>query len=622
MKKKLKISIITVCKNSENLIEETIQSVVDQTIFKSNEVELEYFIIDGESSDNTLNIIKSYAEKYKSISYISEKDDGMYDALIKGFTKVSGDIVAYINAGDFYNLKAFTLVRKIFDKYESVKWLTGEKYLYNEQSDVIRVYTPYNYRAELIQTATYGRFLPFIQQESTFWRRELLNKIDYEKLKKFKYAGDYYMWSCFSKITKLFIIRSYLSGFKYHENQLTYRDSDSKRKYLHETKLFRKNLRFYDFLLIIKDSVFWFCLTIFQNLSFKQHFLYSPYYKTWVLNDLKEKDITYAWVTDFADNTGEGRLAKKYLLSTNKDYLIMTYYNKYFLKDQKIYPKLDQEKILINFSIFKRYILPIIGILVLWYHFLNKRKVAYINYLPLWNSLIILLLPPNTSLGPITGSVYNNEVNNIQSAVRKYILPIFYYVNSKVLSKRNKGKHIFSTDILKNFLNKKVQEKSKFNFVYKNIEILKQGQEKEIDLVIYNRSYFTKNEVFFKEVINKLSKRVDIKFKYFGNLIDGCEDQYMGILPHNEVLDLLKITKFSVCSEENFSSLYTLECIENQVNLFVSQNTKIPFELATSEKIIQINYKKINKSIDIIIEKLKEQKKYDKFDQELFLSAI
>mgnify|MGYP006096540167 CR=1 FL=1 len=58
MKKKFKISIITVCKNSENLIEETIQSVIDQTIFKSNEVELEYFIIDGESKDNTLNIIK------------------------------------------------------------------------------------------------------------------------------------------------------------------------------------------------------------------------------------------------------------------------------------------------------------------------------------------------------------------------------------------------------------------------------------------------------------------------------------------------------------------------------------------------------------------------------------
>jgi len=96
----------------------------------------------------------------------------MYEGLAKGFKRCTGDIIAYINAGDFYNLTAFSIVENIFKLNNNVKWLTGEKFLYNDNSEIINSYVPYKYRSNLIQSAVYGRYLPFIQQESTFWKKE------------------------------------------------------------------------------------------------------------------------------------------------------------------------------------------------------------------------------------------------------------------------------------------------------------------------------------------------------------------------------------------------------------------------------------------------------------------
>ena len=168
----MKFSIITPVRNMENYIGETIESVVNQEKL-SDDDEIQYFIIDGLSTDNTVEIIKDYQKKFPFIKLISEKDESMYDALAKGLEKVDGDIVSYINAGDFYNLKAFSIIKKIFSENKDVFWLTGNKYIYNENSEIIRNNTPYRYRSSLIQCGAYGRYLPYIQQESTFWRNEL-----------------------------------------------------------------------------------------------------------------------------------------------------------------------------------------------------------------------------------------------------------------------------------------------------------------------------------------------------------------------------------------------------------------------------------------------------------------
>jgi glycosyltransferase len=91
----LKISIITVCYNSAETIEKTIQSVISQDY---NNVE--YIIIDGQSTDNTLHIIEKYKSQISKV--ISEKDDGIYFAINKGIAAATGDIIAILHADDFY----------------------------------------------------------------------------------------------------------------------------------------------------------------------------------------------------------------------------------------------------------------------------------------------------------------------------------------------------------------------------------------------------------------------------------------------------------------------------------------------------------------------------------------
>lgn len=97
----MKVSVITVAYNSEKTIKDTIESVFAQTY-----PHIEYIIVDGFSSDSTLEIIKEFEEKFmndgKVFKYISEKDNGIYDAINKGIKMTTGDIVGILNSDDFY----------------------------------------------------------------------------------------------------------------------------------------------------------------------------------------------------------------------------------------------------------------------------------------------------------------------------------------------------------------------------------------------------------------------------------------------------------------------------------------------------------------------------------------
>lgn len=94
IEKDIKISIITVCRNAEETIRNTIKSVIHQSYSS-----IEYIIIDGKSTDNTMELVKA-AAKYFPIKIISENDSGIYDAMNKGLDFVSGDYIQFLNAGD------------------------------------------------------------------------------------------------------------------------------------------------------------------------------------------------------------------------------------------------------------------------------------------------------------------------------------------------------------------------------------------------------------------------------------------------------------------------------------------------------------------------------------------
>lgn len=110
----VKISIITVAYNSEDTIERTIKSVLAQTVLP-----YEYLIIDGASSDNTLEIAEKYRSEFekKQIAYhiFSEPDDGIYDAMNKGIKKAQGELIGMINSDDWYEKNALQVVSHAYE---------------------------------------------------------------------------------------------------------------------------------------------------------------------------------------------------------------------------------------------------------------------------------------------------------------------------------------------------------------------------------------------------------------------------------------------------------------------------------------------------------------------------
>ena len=127
----MKISIITVCYNSEETINDTIQSVLSQD-YK----DVEYIIVDGKSTDRTLEIIQSIKNRIK---LISEKDRGIYDAMNKGINIASGDVIGILNADDVYkNSQVLTAVMDAFKANVSIVYGDIEYVKYNDLSKVVR----------------------------------------------------------------------------------------------------------------------------------------------------------------------------------------------------------------------------------------------------------------------------------------------------------------------------------------------------------------------------------------------------------------------------------------------------------------------------------------------------
>ena len=118
MKENLKISVITVTKNSEKFLGENLNSLKNQTYRN-----FEHIIIDGNSTDKTIDIIKKNSEE---ISYwISEEDDGLYHAMNKGIKKATGDIIGILNSDDVYYPDALSIVNKYFSTYRDIDFLFG-----------------------------------------------------------------------------------------------------------------------------------------------------------------------------------------------------------------------------------------------------------------------------------------------------------------------------------------------------------------------------------------------------------------------------------------------------------------------------------------------------------------
>lgn len=253
-----KISIVTPCFNSEPYIADTMYSVLSNNAVKNKQIDLQYIICDGNSSDRTVDIaesiFKANAQSNISSEIVSEDDIGMYDALAKGFKRVDGDICAYINAADLYSPFAFDVVKDLFTRKEKTpKWLTGRAVIYSWEKHQVFNRLPYKYRSNLIQCGLYGSVFPHIQQESTFWSADLLNLLDMDFLRGLKLAGDMYLWNQFSKHEQLYIVATWLGGYRHHEGALS-ADMDS---YISEVNSFIRKPTEADYQQAEDDKRYW-----------------------------------------------------------------------------------------------------------------------------------------------------------------------------------------------------------------------------------------------------------------------------------------------------------------------------------------------------------------------------
>jgi glycosyltransferase involved in cell wall biosynthesis len=213
-----KFTVVTACRNAARYIDETVESVLQQSEFRSGRSELEYLVFDGASTDGTVERLRPYESR--GVEVVSEPDGGLYAALAKGLQQASGDYVAYLNAGDFYHPAGLSIAVDCFE-LPGVDWLTGYTVTYNERSQVTGATLPFRYNRKLIQCGAYGTLLPFVQQESTAWRRSLHASVDFARFAALRYAGDAYLWRSFSHAAELHIVRGQIGGFRVHTGQIS-----------------------------------------------------------------------------------------------------------------------------------------------------------------------------------------------------------------------------------------------------------------------------------------------------------------------------------------------------------------------------------------------------------------
>lgn len=205
----MKISIITPSYNQGPFIEETIQSILSQ----EGDFELEYIVMDGGSTDETVDILKKYEDK---ITWISEPDRGQSHAINKGMKKTTGDIVAYLNSDDILMPGALQKVSEFFKSHPSTHWVYGKCHIIDESGKEIRKWIT-SYKNLMCRRYTYNKILAenFISQPATFWKRKV-----YEEIGPFneelKLVMDYEYWLRIGEKYDAGYIPEYLAGFRWY----------------------------------------------------------------------------------------------------------------------------------------------------------------------------------------------------------------------------------------------------------------------------------------------------------------------------------------------------------------------------------------------------------------------
>ena len=211
-----KIVIVTPAYNSAEYLERCILSIKNQSYRN-----YEHIIVDGKSTDQTVEIIRKYENTYP-MKWISEPDEGMYDAINKGFGMAEGDVLAWLNSDDFYFPWTLQVVARVFEE-KDIQWLIGtpSSTIIVDGNEITYQLPnmPAVYNSRMIARGVYdGRQMYFIPQEACFWTKGLWNRVGGLD-KQYKSAGDYHLWRKFASCAKLYTVHCNLASFQVRENQ-------------------------------------------------------------------------------------------------------------------------------------------------------------------------------------------------------------------------------------------------------------------------------------------------------------------------------------------------------------------------------------------------------------------
>lgn len=239
----MKISIVTPSYNSQNYIEQTIQSIMNQS-YKN----FEHIVIDGNSTDGTIKILK----KYPHLQWISESDKGQADAINKGFQLASGDILAWQNADDLYFPETFQLVVDFFKDNPDIDVIYGGYQIIGDKGEVLCKVDPMNWNLWLF---SHGRSVPL--QPTVFWRRKVYEGVGILDINlHYCMDIDFFCRACknnfkFAKVNQL------LGQFRLYENSKTGQKKNLKNIYKERKQVFRENFTYSLFDIFIYEVFYW-----------------------------------------------------------------------------------------------------------------------------------------------------------------------------------------------------------------------------------------------------------------------------------------------------------------------------------------------------------------------------
>jgi len=203
-----KITVVTPSFNQGDFINVTLQSVLSQ-----NYPNLEYIVLDGGSTDGTLDVLRRYDGK---LVWRSEKDRGQSDALNKGMRMATGEVVCFLNSDDLFEPGALLRVGQYFADHPQDSWLTGRcRTIDSKGVEIRKPITMYKNFWLCFRSYSVLLVLNYISQPATFWRRKVLDEAGLFD-ESLHYAMEYDFWLRVGKKFKLNTVNDYLASFRVH----------------------------------------------------------------------------------------------------------------------------------------------------------------------------------------------------------------------------------------------------------------------------------------------------------------------------------------------------------------------------------------------------------------------